>query len=141
MALGSTFPSGPASTAVTSTEARDGTICSPTSSAGGTVTARSVRNRTPDDVLTTAPRAIVFELVGSRLSKRTVPFALASSIRLPVAGKLSLASTSTVSSWAGTTGERRPDRARVAVVLATIRSDSGPMVASRGAMTAVAVGR
>ena len=62
---------------------------SPTSSAGGRLTARSVRNRIPDPVLTTLPLGIVFELVGSRLSNRTLPVALASSIRWPVAGNVS----------------------------------------------------
>ena len=141
MALGSTLPSGPASTAVTVTEARLGTIVSPTSSAGGTRTARSVRNRIPEPVLTTLPLGTLFELVGSRLSKRTLPVALASSIRLPVAGNVSPASTSIVSSCAGTTGGEASASGAVASVLATIRSDSGPMVPSRGAITAVAVGR
>ncbi len=49
------------------------------------------------------PSSIRFVLVGSRFSKRTVPVALASSTRLPVAGNSSSTETGIVISSAGTT--------------------------------------
>ena len=101
--------------------------------------ALSVRKRTPALVLTMLPLGIEFELVGSRLSKRTAPFALVSSMRLPVAGKLLLASSGTVSWRAGTVSVA--GSGSVAVVLATIRREAGPTVAWRGVTTAVALGR
>ena len=137
--FGSTLPAVPAFTAVTLTVADAGKTWSPTSSARATVTARSVRKRTPDWVLTMLPRGIVFVDVKSLLRNRTVPLASVSSTRLPVTVKVWLVSTSNVLVWAGTvlaTGS-----GSVADGLATIRSGTGPIAASRGVMTAVAVGR
>ena len=137
--FGSTLPDGPGRTAVTLTFAEAGKTCSPTSSARGTVTARSVRNRTPPSVLTMLPLGTVLVAVKSLLMKRTVPCAVASSTRVPVTSKVWLTSTGTSVLVAGTvfaTGS-----GSVAVGLATIRNATGPMAVSRGAMTAVAVGR
>ena len=58
----------------------------------------SGRRRRCDTML---PAAIVFELVGSRFSNRTVPVALVSSTRLPVAGNVSSTATGTVTSFGG----------------------------------------
>ena len=137
--FGSTLPAGPGFTAVTLTLAAAGKIWRPTSSARGTVTERLVRNLTPDWVLTMLPRGIVLVAVKSLFRNRTVPVDSDSSTRLPVTGKVWVASTSTSVVTAGTvlaTGS-----GSVAVGLAMILSATGPIAVSRGAMVAVAVGK
>ena len=99
----------------------------------------AVRKRTPGAVRTMLPATIRFELVGSRFSKRTVPVALVSSTRLPVA--LNVLLTETGIDDLG----RRDDASRrgsgwVAVVSATTVSGIGPTVSVRGVTAIVADG-
>ena len=138
MVPASTLPSGPPSTAVTLTLARAGKIVRPTSSARGTVSAAFVRKRMPDAVRTTLPAAIRFVLVGSRFSKRTVPVALVSSVRLPVAGNVSSTATGMLTALAGTT----PATGSGAVALgsATTVTWMGPTGSGCGVTTTLAEG-
>src|SRR3954447_10385804 len=137
--LASTLPSGPPSTAVTLTLARAGKMVSPTSSARGTVTVTSVLNRMLFSVPTMLPDGIRFVLVGSRFSKRTVPVALVSCTRLPVAGKVSFTETGIVMFSAGTTGGSPPGAA--AFGSATTVTWTGVIASGRGVTTILADGR
>ena len=136
--FGSTLPSGPPSTAVTLTLARAGKMVRPTSSARGTVIVRIVRKRTPAPVDTMLPATIRFELVGSRFSNRTVPVALVSSTRLPVAGKVSSTATGTRSRLGRDDAAGRVGR--VAVVSATTVIWIGPTGSGLGVTAIVADG-
>ena len=78
------------------------------------------------------------ELVGSRFSNRTVPVALVSSTRLPVAGKVSSTATGTVTSLAGTTAPVASGA--VAVVSATTMIWIGPTGSGLGVTAMVAEG-
>ena len=100
---------------MTFTLARAGKIVRPTSSARGTVSVAFVRKRMPDAVRTTLPAAIRLVLVGSRFSKRTVPVALVSSVRLPVAGNVSLTATGMLTTLAGHDAGDRVRRGRAGI--------------------------
>ena len=134
----STLPSGPPSTAVILTLARAGKMVSPTSSARGTVMVTSVRNRMPSGVLTMLPDGMRFVLVGSRFSNRTVPVALVSSTRLPVAANESLTATGIEILSAGTTGGSPPGVA--AFGSATTVRWTGVIGSGRGVTTMLADG-
>ena len=101
--LGSTFPAVPGSTAVTVTFLRPGNTVSPTRSARGTVIVAAVRNRTPALVLTMLPDGMVLLRRKSRFENLTTPFAAVSSMRAPVAGKVSSTVTSKETIAAGIT--------------------------------------
>jgi hypothetical protein len=97
-----------------------------------------VRKRIPDPVRTILPAAIRLVLVGSRFSKRTVPVALVSSTRFPVALKVSLTATGIEISSAGTVP--RSGSACVAVVSATTVNVVGPIRSVFGVTAIVADG-
>ena len=97
-----------------------------------------VRKRTPDPVRTTLPASIRLVLVGSRFSKRTVPVALVSDTRLPVALNVSWTETGIEISLAGTTP--RAGSGCVAVVSATTVSGIAAMRSARGVTAIVADG-
>ena len=114
---------------------------SPTSSAGGTVTARSVRNRIPDPVLTTLPLGIVVRAGRVEVVEAHAPGRL----RLldPLAGRREgVARLDVDREQLG-----RHDRGRGLRIRRRGGGAGhdpqrlGPMVPSRGAITAVAVGR
>ena len=98
--------------------------------ARGTVTVPSVRKRTPLLVRTTLPAAIRLVLVGSRFWNLTVPVALVTATRLPVALNVSVTETGTGTCWAGTTSA--VGSGAVAVVSAVTVRSTGPTGSWRG---------
>ena len=84
------------------------------------------------------PAGMRFVLVGSRFSKRTVPVALVSSTRLPVALNVLLTETGIEISLAGTTP--RVGSGCVAVVSATMVTGIGPIRSVLGVTAIVADG-
>ena len=85
------------------------------------------------------PAAIRLVLVGSRFSKRTVPVALVSSVRLPVAGNMSSTATGMLTALAGTTPAT--GSGAVASGSATTMSWMGPTGSGCGVTTILADGR
>ena len=137
--FGSTLLSLPPSTAVTLTVAVEGMMVRPTRSARASLIVASVWKRMPPWVLTMLPAGTVLGLRKSRFSKRTIPVALVTSVRLPVAGNVPLALTSRGTFTAGTT--KVVASGTDAVGSATTVNENGPRRSVFGVTAMVAEGR